>query len=61
MMDRYYTGMNIDLIYINTIDMTILPDHSYQKQGKSEGFDSCDRHSNLTQIGLKSSNDLEKR
>ena len=25
------------------------------KQGKSEGFDSCDRPSNLTQIGLKSS------
>ena len=24
------------------------------KQGKSEGFDSCDRPSNLTQIGLKS-------
>ena len=26
------------------------------KQGKSEGFDSCDRPSNLTQIGLKSWN-----
>ena len=25
------------------------------KQGKSEGFDSCDRPSTLTQIGLKSS------
>ena len=25
------------------------------QQGKSEGFDSCDRHSNLTQIGFKSS------
>ena len=25
------------------------------KQGKSEGFDSCDRPSNLTQIGFKSS------
>ena len=25
------------------------------KQGKSEGFDSCDQPSNLTQIGLKSS------
>ena len=23
------------------------------KQGKSEGFDSCDRPSNLTQIGFK--------
>ena len=28
---------------------------SYQEQGKSEGFDSCDRPSNLTQIGFKSS------
>ena len=26
-----------------------------QKQGKSEGFDSCDRPNNLTQIGFKSS------
>ena len=25
------------------------------KQGKSEGFDSCDRPSNLTQIGFESS------
>ena len=28
---------------------------STQQQGKSEGFDSCDRPSNLTQIGFKSS------
>ena len=27
---------------------------SHVKQGKSEGFDSCDRPSNLTQIGFKS-------
>ena len=27
----------------------------YVQQGKSEGFDSCDRSSNLTQIGFKSS------
>ena len=26
-----------------------------QEQGKSEGFDSCDRPSNLTQIGFESS------
>ena len=25
-----------------------------KKQGKSKGFDSCDRPSNLTQIGFKS-------
>ena len=30
--------------------------HSWKKnQGKSEGFDSCDRPSNITQVGLKSS------
>ena len=27
----------------------------YVQQGKSEGFDSCNRPSNLTQIGFKSS------
>ena len=27
----------------------------FWEHGKSEGFDSCDRPSNLTQIGLKSS------
>ena len=27
----------------------------FGKQGKSEGCDSCDRPSNLTQIGFKSS------
>ena len=26
-----------------------------KEQGKSEGFDNCDRPSNLTQIGLESS------
>ena len=26
-----------------------------KKKGKSEGFDSCDRPSNLTQTGFKSS------
>ena len=30
-------------------------DQFLKKQGKSEGFDSCDRPSNLTQIGFKSS------
>ena len=28
---------------------------TYKEQGKSEGFHSCDRPSNLTQIGFKSS------
>ena len=27
---------------------------NFLKQGKSEGFDSCDQPSNLTQIGFKS-------
>ena len=27
---------------------------TYEKRGKSEGFDSCDRPSNLTQIGFES-------
>ena len=30
-------------------------DFFHYQQGKSEGFDSCDRPSNLTQIGFKSS------
>ena len=30
------------------------------EQGKSEGFDSCDRPSNVTQIGFKSSNILAR-
>ena len=29
-------------------------DLAIEKQGKSEGFDSCDRPSNLSQIGSKS-------
>ena len=32
----------------------VLTCHTDEKKGKSEGFDSCDRPSNLTQIGLKS-------
>ena len=27
--------------------------HTLPKQGKSEGFDSCDWPSNLTQVGVK--------
>ena len=34
--------------YIGTVPLQL-------QQGKSEGFDSCDRPSNLTQIGFKSS------
>ena len=34
--------------------LKIVPVHQH-KQGKSEGFDSCDRPSNPTQIGFKSS------
>ena len=28
--------------------------HSLKKQGQSEGFDSCDRPSNISQVGFKS-------
>ena len=35
--------------------ITHTSDSHQVKQGKSEGFDSCDRPSNLTQIGFKSS------
>ena len=37
------------------IDPVLQYAQSLLKQGKSEGFDSCDRPSNLTQIGFKSS------
>ena len=33
---------------------TIFQQSAFTIQGKSEGFDSCDRPSNLTQIGFKS-------
>ena len=35
--------------------MKISKAFSWNKQGKSEGFDSCNRPNNLTQIGVKSS------
>ena len=38
---------NIIKVLVNKLSKT-------KKQGKSEGFDSCDRPSNLTQIGFKS-------
>ena len=34
--------------------MNVRVGNIYMKQGKSEGFDSCDRPSNLAQIGFKS-------
>ena len=40
---------------ISYLSWTELGNHIKSKQGKSEGFDSCDRPSNLTQIGFKSS------
>ena len=42
--------------YINLLNMKYcdLSNKTDTKQGKSEGFDSCDRPSNLTQIGFKS-------
>ena len=42
----------LHLLEPNKLDIKIDVD---KKQGKSEGFDSCDRPGNLTQIGFKSS------
>ena len=44
-------------IFIRRIRISILATHhaAAYEQGKSEGFDSCDRLSNLTRIGFKSS------
>ena len=42
-------------IYGFPYNFTYLLYNSTKKQGKSEGFDSCDRPSNLTLIGFKSS------
>ena len=40
-----------NIIHSNTIINSLI----FYQQGKSEGFDSCDRPSNLTQIGFESS------
>ena len=50
----YATGISASLSWDNLLKYTI-PTPCEWQQGKSEGFDSCDRPSNLTQIGLKSS------
>ena len=43
-------------LHVSNVFLNECPGYSFfRKQGKSEGFDSCDRPSNLTQIGLKSS------
>ena len=41
--------------YLATLGEEYQRHERVQEQGKSEGFDSCDRPSNLTQIGFKSS------
>ena len=41
-------------ILLNDWYKTDNPAALWKKQGKSEGFDSCDRPSNLTQIQFKS-------
>ena len=45
---------NMDGIEMHISYTFIKSEISLPEQGKSEGFDSCDRPSNLTQIGLKS-------
>ena len=42
-----------DLIKYRCVSINGLNYKVEKKQGKSEGFDSCDRPSNLTQIGFK--------
>ena len=42
-MSQVYKNLRIPFIVFSEI-----------KQGKSEGFDTCDRPSNLTQIGFES-------
>ena len=45
---KYQTQLHFDLNYEKTVP-------NYAKQGKSEGFDSCDQPCNLTQMGFKPS------
>ena len=66
--DSYYNDTSLTIILINYTVINLCcallypcvtfccvePIHRI-KQGKSVGFDSCDRPSNLTQIGFKSS------
>ena len=49
----YWT--NADLLWIEPSNTTFSEISIKVQQGKSAGFDSCDRPSNLTQIGFKSS------
>ena len=49
--DTELAPMIMDNYHINPLKIS----RTKSQQGKSEGFDSCDRPSNLTQIGLKSS------
>ena len=46
----HFVTFNCDLNH----DLDLGFSRSNFEQGKSEGFDSCDRPSNLTQIGFKS-------
>ena len=48
-----YTSYNFPIFYIDSSWTNTNCSH-YFKQGKSEGFDSCDRPSNLHQNGSKS-------
>ena len=49
---KYYKLFNFAIIFVHEYhNENIL----HRQQGKSEGFDSCDRPSNLTQIGFESS------
>ena len=47
------SSIGIDILFIGILFM-FSKRSGYVKQGKSEGFDSCDRPSNLSQIGFQS-------
>ena len=52
-LSQLYIKHFVSKVYIITIIVHMLLRKTKKKQGKSEGFDSCDRPSNLT-IGFKS-------
>ena len=50
----YLTGLPAARQEKNSLTKSYFSSQNLIQQGKSEGFDSCDRPSHLTQIGLKS-------
>ena len=50
-----YSSNDLELKMMVSLNLQNFKVPQNPKQGKSEGFDSCDPPSNLTQIGFKSS------